>query len=48
LLSQTKNLREKIKAVANNQAQITDCSHLFVFAALGTHTQPSASMTALI
>ena len=28
-----KDLREKIKAIANNQTQITDCSHLVVFAA---------------
>jgi nitroreductase / dihydropteridine reductase len=30
--------REKIKAVANNQSQITDCSHLLVFAAWDNYT----------
>ena len=33
-----KDLREKIKAVANNQSQITDCSYLVVFAAWDTYT----------
>ena len=31
-------VREKIKAIANNQGQITDCSHLVVFAAWNTYT----------
>ena len=31
-------LREKIKAVANNQTQITDCSHLVIFAAWDNYT----------
>jgi nitroreductase / dihydropteridine reductase len=33
-----KDLREKIKVVANNQSQITDCSYLVVFAAWDTYT----------
>jgi len=33
-----KDLREKIKPVANNQSQITDCSHLLVFAAWDNYT----------
>ena len=33
-----KDLREKIKAIANNQSQITDCSHLIVFAAWDDYT----------
>lgn len=31
-------LKEKIKPIANNQTQITDCSHLLVFAAWDTYT----------
>ncbi len=31
-------VRAKIKAIANNQTQITDCSHLLVFAAWDTYT----------
>jgi len=38
LMITNKDLREKIKAVANNQAQITDCSHLIVFAAWDDYT----------
>ena len=34
LVISNKDVREKIKPVANNQAQITDCSHLIVFAAV--------------
>ncbi len=34
-----KDLREKIKAIANNQSQITDCSHLVVFAAWDNYTE---------
>jgi nitroreductase len=34
-----KDLREKIKAIANNQSQITDCSHLIVFAAWDHYTE---------
>lgn len=33
-----KDLREKIKVIANNQSQITDCSHLIVFAAWDDYT----------
>lgn len=33
-----KDLRERIKAIANNQSQITDCSHLIVFAAWDDYT----------
>ena len=33
-----KDIRHKIQAVANNQAQITDGSHLLVFAAWNTYT----------
>jgi hypothetical protein len=31
-------IREQIKLIANNQSQITDCSHLLVFAAWDTYT----------
>jgi nitroreductase/dihydropteridine reductase len=34
-----KELLEKIKPVANGQTQITDCSHLMVFAAWDTYTE---------
>lgn len=34
-----KELLEKIKGVANGQTQITDCSHLLVFAAWDTYTE---------
>jgi len=34
-----KELLEKIKPVANGQTQITDCSHLLVFAAWDTYTE---------
>jgi nitroreductase/dihydropteridine reductase len=34
-----KDLREKIKVIANNQSQITDCSHLVVFAAWDHYTE---------
>ena len=34
-----KEVLEKIKAVAHNQSQITDCSHLLVFAAWDTYTE---------
>ncbi|MCT4581153.1 MAG: NAD(P)H-dependent oxidoreductase [Flavobacteriales bacterium] len=32
-------VKQKIKAVAWNQSVVTDCSHLFVFAAWGTYTE---------
>ena len=32
------DIRTKIRAVANNQSQVTDCSHLLVFAAWDTYT----------
>ena len=34
-----KELLEKIKPIAHNQSQITDCSHLLVFAAWDTYTE---------
>ena len=34
-----KDLLEKIKPIANGQIQITDCSHLLVFAAWDTYTE---------
>lgn len=34
-----KELLEKIKPVANGQSQITDCSHLLIFAAWDTYTE---------
>lgn len=34
-----KELLEKIKPIANGQTQITDCSHLLVFAAWDTYTE---------
>ncbi len=33
-----KDIREKIRAVANDQSQVTDCSHLLVFAAWDNYT----------
>ena len=33
-----KEIREKIKPIANGQSQITDCSHLLVFAAWDHYT----------
>ena len=38
LVITNKELREKIKPVANNQSQVTDCSHLLVFAAWDDYT----------
>ena len=32
------DLREKIKAVSNNQTQVTDCSHLVIFAVWDNYT----------
>ena len=37
-------VREQIKALANNQGQITDCSHLLVFAAWDTYTAERINM----
>ncbi|MGY4383789.1 nitroreductase/dihydropteridine reductase [Pedobacter sp. UYP24] len=34
-----KELKEKIKTIAYNQSQITDCSHLLVFAAWDNYTE---------
>lgn len=34
-----KELKEKVKHIANNQSQITDCSHLLVFAAWDNYTE---------
>ena len=39
LVISNKELLEKIKPVARNQSQITDCSHLLVFAAWDTYTE---------
>lgn len=36
-------LKEKIKAVAYNQSQITDCSHLLIFAAWDLYTEERIS-----
>ena len=33
-----KDIRQQIKAVANDQSQVTDCSHLLVFAAWDNYT----------
>ena len=33
-----KDIRQKIKAISNDQSQVTDCSHLLVFAAWDTYT----------
>lgn len=38
LVITNKDIREKIKPIANNQSQITDCSHLLVFAAWDNYT----------
>lgn len=37
-------IREKIKTIANNQAQVTDCSHLLVFAAWDNYTAERINM----
>ena len=37
-------VRERIKAIANNQSQITDCSHLLVFAAWDNYTADRINM----
>ncbi len=39
LVISNKELLEKIKVVANGQSQITNCSHLLVFAAWDTYTE---------
>jgi nitroreductase len=38
LVITNKDIRDKIKPIANNQSQITDCSHLLVFAAWDNYT----------
>jgi nitroreductase len=38
LVITNKDIREKIKPIANNQSQIIDCSHLLVFAAWDDYT----------
>jgi len=38
LVITNKEIREKIKPIANGQGQITDCSHLLVFAAWDNYT----------
>jgi len=38
LVITNKDIREKIQPIANNQSQITDCSHLLVFAAWDNYT----------
>lgn len=38
LVITNKDIREKIKPIANNQSQITDCSHLLVFTAWDDYT----------
>lgn len=40
-----KDLREKIKGIANNQSQVTDCSHLVVFAAWDNYTAERINAT---
>jgi len=37
-------IRERIKTIANNQAQVTDCSHLLVFAAWDNYTAERINM----
>lgn len=37
-------IREKIQAIAKNQAQVTDCSHLLVFAAWENYTPERINM----
>ncbi len=37
-------IRQKIQAVANNQAQVTECSHLLVFAAWNDYTPERINM----
>jgi len=39
LVIKNKELKEKIKPIANNQSVITDCSHLLVFAAWDDYTE---------
>jgi len=38
LVITNKEIREKIKPIANGQSQITDCSHLLIFAAWDNYT----------
>jgi nitroreductase/dihydropteridine reductase len=38
LVVTNKDIRQKIRAVSNDQSQVTDCSHLLVFAAWDTYT----------
>jgi nitroreductase len=38
LVITNKEVREQIKPIANGQSQITDCSHLLIFAALDNYT----------
>jgi len=38
IMISSKAVREQIKPIASNQGQITDCSHLLVFAAWDTYT----------
>ena len=44
LVVTNKELREKIKPVAWNQGQVTDCSHLLVFAAWDNYTAERINM----
>lgn len=39
ILITNQELKEKIRAVAWNQSQVTDCSHLLVFAAWDNYTE---------
>lgn len=38
LVITNKDIRQKIRAISNDQSQVTDCSHLLVFAAWDTYT----------
>lgn len=39
-----REIREKIKAIANGQGQVTDCSHLLIFAAWDDYTPERINM----
>lgn len=44
IVVKNKEVREKIKAIAWNQGQVTDCSHLLVFAAWSDYTPERINM----
>ena len=45
LVVKNKELKEKIRPIANNQSVITDCSHLLIFAAWDDYTEERINKT---